>query len=186
ATAVPAFAGLRRCRATPGRARSSADAARDRPARALARAPCCPSGRLRGVMRLAGLRAATDFRDFAAGLPRRAPLASAFLFADSAFAALEFLALFLLGLVGFRAMAGLLAGPYTGRTEGAIATRTGARRGRRRPRERRRRCRSRRSRTESRRGAGRWARHARRRTRRRSRRSRSRSRGCRSRSRSRD
>ena len=107
-------------------------------------------------MRLAGLRVATDVRDFVAGLPRRAPLAPAFadLLADAAFAALEFLALFLLGLVGFRAMAGLLAGPYTGRTEGAIATRAGARRGRGSPRERRRRSRSRRG-TKSRRGAGR-------------------------------
>ena len=108
-------------------------------------------------MRLAGLRVATDLRDFVAGLPRRAPLAPAFaeLLADAAFAALAFLALFLLGLVGFRAMAGLLAGPYTGRTEGAIATRAGARRGRGSPRKRRRRSRSRRGRTKSRRGAGR-------------------------------
>ena len=112
-------------------------------------------------MRLAGLRVATDLRDFVAGLPRRAPLAPAFaeLLADAALAALAFLALFLLGLVGFRAMAGLLAGPYTGRAEGAIATRTGARRGRGSPRERR--SRPRRGRAKSRRGARRWARHAR-------------------------
>jgi hypothetical protein len=129
-------------------------------------------------MRLAGLRVATDLRDFVAGLPRRAPLAPAFadLLADAA-AALAFLALFLLGLVGFRAMAGLLAGPYTGRTEGAIATRTGARRGRGSPRKRRRRSRSRRGRTKSRRGAGRGARHARGWARRRPCRSRSGSRG---------
>ncbi len=141
-------------------------------------------------MRLAGLRVATDLRDFVAGLPRRAPLAPAFadLLADAAFAALEFLALFLLGLVGFRAMAGLLAGLYTGRTEGAIATRAGARRGRGSP-ERRRRSRSRRGRTKSRRGAGRRTGCRRSRARRgpcrsgngsRGRRSR-RSRGCRSR-----
>ncbi len=112
-------------------------------------------------MRLAGLRVATDLRDFVAGLPRRAPLAPAFaeLLADAALAALAFLALFLLGLVGFRAMAGLLAGPYTGRAEGAIATRAGARRRRGSPRERR--SRPRRGRAKSRRGARRWARHAR-------------------------
>jgi hypothetical protein len=134
-------------------------------------------------MRLAGLRVATDLRDFVAGLPRRAPLAPAFadLLADAAFAALAFLALFLLGLVGFRAMAGLLAGPYTGRTEGAIATRAGARRGRGSPRERRRRSRSRRGRTKSRRGAGRGTRFHRSRARRGPCRSRNGSRGRRSR-----
>src|SRR5712692_117071 len=158
ATAAPiaGFAAVRRSGAAPRRGGFRPDAAR-RPAaaRPLARVPPCPFDKLREVMRLAGLRVATDLRDFVAGLPRRAPLAPAFteLLADAAFAALEFLALFLLGLVGFRAMAGLLAGFYTGRPEGAIATRAGARRGRGSPR--RRRGRSRRDRTKSRRGAGR-------------------------------
>src|SRR5712692_10604001 len=186
ATAAPiaGFAAVRRSGAAPRRGGFRPDAAR-RPAapRPLARVPPCPFDRLREVMRLAGLRVATDFRDFVAGLPRRAPLAPAFAdpLADAAFAALEFFALFLLGLVGFRAMAGLLAGPYTGRAEGAIATRAGARRGRGRPRERRRRRRSRRGRTKSRRGAGRRAGCRRSRARRWSRRSRSGSRGRRSR-----
>src|SRR6266568_2468139 len=135
ATAAPiaGFAAVRRSRAAPRRGGLRPDAAR-RPAaaRPLARVPRGPFDELREVMRLAGLRVATDLRDFVAGLPRRAPLAPAFaeLLADAALAALAFLALFLLGLVGFRAMAGLLAGPYTGRAE-------------------------------SRRGARRWARHAR-------------------------
>src|SRR5262249_22450846 len=88
-------------------------------------------GRLREVMRLAGLRVAINVRDFVANLPRRAPLLPALtdLLADTALAASDFLVLFLLGLVGLRAMAGLLAGPYTGRAERAIATRARTRRG---------------------------------------------------------
>src|SRR5436190_1285541 len=83
-----------------------------------------------------GLRVVADDRGLAAALPRRAPLVPDFagVVFLAAFAALGFLALFfvfvlfLVVLVVLLAMAGLLAGLYTGRTKRAIATRAGARR----------------------------------------------------------
>src|SRR5262249_61824469 len=103
---TPRLGLVRRNRAAPCRELRPAEACRPK-VRTFTRAARRRLGRLREVMRLAGLRVAINVRDFVANLPRRAPLLPALtdLLADTALAASDFLVLFLLGLVGLRAMA---------------------------------------------------------------------------------